>query len=184
MYVVALSLLCSCIYCVYVYPFISMYILLLLIIIVLVILDGYWTISQAMNRKYPQGEEISSHLGIQGFTYCFLISCHPIYFLAHPLSPFNLLHLYIYIYMCVCVCVCVYVCMYVYMHVHFGVTNILFFKKDNLYLILLFWVSLGCSQGFFFKRDEEGQILKDLLLQSFYLFQVFGFFQKTLFKFE
>ena len=147
-----------------------MYILLLLIIIVLVILDGYWTISQAMNRKYPQGEEISSHLGIQGFTYCFLISCHPIYFLAHPLSPFNLLHLY------VCVCVCV--------RVYFGVTNILFFKKDNLYLILLFWVSLGCSQGFFFKRDEEGQILKDLLLQSFYLFQVFGFFQKTLFKFE
>ena len=31
--------------------------------------------------------------------------CHPIYFLAHLLSPFILLHLYVCVGVCVCVCV-------------------------------------------------------------------------------
>ena len=108
--------LCSCIYCVYISLFISMFILLLLVyIIVLVSLDGYWTISQNLYGKYPYGEEISSHLGIQGFYYyCFLvyvipftfnqslspfILCHPFNFLHIPFPPILYrTHIYIYIY--------------------------------------------------------------------------------------
>ena len=80
--------LCSCIYCVHMSLFMSMFILLCLLS-----LDGYWTISQAMYEKYPQGEEIPSHLGIVLLMLLFYVI--PFTFKQSPF-PFILCHLAIY----------------------------------------------------------------------------------------
>ena len=121
--IVALILLCSCTYCVYIYLFISMFILLFLVYsIVFVSLDGYcvciprWVLDHLLGYVWEVpfgGRNLipPRHLGMLLLLPFNL--CHPIYFQAIPIPfyfmishlisctprlPFILLHWYLYVY--------------------------------------------------------------------------------------
>ena len=63
--------------CVNISLYLYAYIIIACLLYCACFLDGYWTISQDLYGKYPQREEIPSHLGIQGFYFYVipLISC-------------------------------------------------------------------------------------------------------------